>query len=117
MENGEYKTKQFTSQDDVWDVVRLIQEETESFNEEGNKSFDMAESIYTQLPFFSCPNHFLNYEAQNDISRYIYCEKFNTPAYRGSYGEQPSRWVQKSFIISDYLNKKQQREIEKNKNG
>jgi len=117
MENGEYKTKRFTSKDDVWDVIRLIRDETESFNDEGNKSFDIAESIHAQLPFFSCVNTVLDQKAQNDISRYIYCEKFNTPAYKGSFGEYPSKWIQKSYVISNYINRKQQKQLEKNKDG
>jgi|TARA_R100000789_G_scaffold46550_1_gene47218 hypothetical protein len=116
MENGEYKTKRFTSKDDVWDVMRLIREETESFNEKGNKSFDVAESIRAQLPFFSCPNIILDQKAQDDISRYVYCEKFNTPAYGGSFGEHPSKWIHKSYVISYYMNRKQQKSLEK-KNG
>ena len=38
-------------------------------------------------------------ENQKDIQRYIYCQDFNTQPYPGSYGEQPFKWIEKSFII------------------
>ena len=37
----------------------------------------------------------------------LYCIETNTPAYSGSYGEQPTRWVQYFFIIKNALAKKQ----------
>ena len=32
-------------------------------------------------------------------------ENFKIPAYPGTYGEQPSRWVQKTYIIKKAINK------------
>ena len=52
-------------------------------------------------------------EMQNDISRYVYCEKFNVPAYSGAYGDQPNRWIQKSMIIGSAIAKAQKKEIDK----
>ena len=113
MENGKYKTREFTSKDDIWDVISLLIEEAESFNRDRGNRFDVFESIKVQLPFFACSNVFLNQFHQNDISRYAYCEKFNVPAYNGSYGEQPYLWIQKSFIIANYIAKKQNKKLEK----
>ena len=42
---------------------------------------------------------------ERDIQRYVYCDNFNTQPYPGSYGQQPARWVQKSFIIKSEMNK------------
>ena len=116
MENGKYIEKEFRSDEDVWSVIDSIIEETKTVNEEQGKSFDIARSVSAQLPFFACKNKMLNQEIQNDISRYVYCEKFNVPAYSGAYGDQPNRWIQKSMIIGNAVNKKQKKELEK-KNG
>ena len=58
----------FTSDKDVWDVIDLLIDETEQANYEG-KSFNIAESVMAQLPFFACKNMMLDREAQQDISR------------------------------------------------
>ena len=42
-----------------------------------------------------------------DIERFIYCEKFGTPPYSGSFGEQPHKWVARSFAIRKALAKKE----------
>ena len=113
MENGKYIKKEFRSDEDVWSVIDSIIVETKTVNEEQGKSFDIARSVSAQLPFFACKNILLNQETQNDISRYIYCEKFNVPAYSGAYGDQPNRWIQKSIIIGNVINKKQKEKLEK----
>ena len=107
MEDGNYRTKTFKSNEDVWEVVDLIIEETNQMNDRHDKSFDVANSIKSQLPFFTCQNFIFDKEIQKDIERYIYCENFKTPAYPGSYGEQPNRWVQKTYIIKKALNRLQ----------
>jgi len=116
MENGKYIEKEFRSDEDVWFVIDSIIEETKTANEKHGKSFDKARSVSAQLPFFACKNILLNQEIQNDISRYVYCEKFNVPAYSGAYGDQPYRWIQKSMTIGNAVNKRQKKELE-NKNG
>ena len=113
MENGKYIEKDFRSDEDVWSVIDSIIEETKTVNEEQGKSFDMAKSVSAQLPFFACKNILLNQEIQNDISRYVYCERFHTPAYSGAYGDQPYIWIQKSMIIGSAINKKQKKDSEK----
>ena len=94
------------------EVVDLIIAETKQVNEEQGKDFDIANSVVSQMPFFACNNIFFNNDIQKDIQRYIYCEKFGTPPYKGSYGEQPARWVSRSFAIKAALAKKEKREID-----
>lgn len=67
------------------------------------KSFNISNSVLTQLPFFSCKNILINSDYQKDIARYIYCSELKSPPYPGPYGEQPSKWVQKVFIIKNSL--------------
>ena len=74
-------------------------------NETKDKSFDIAASIQSQLHFFACPNIIFDPIFHKDIERYIYCENFRVPAYQGTYGAQPNRWVQKTYIIKKALNK------------
>ena len=51
-----YPTLEFKSDEDVWKVIDLIIKETQEFNYEEGKSFDVSESVYSQLPFFACRN-------------------------------------------------------------
>ena len=94
------------------DVVDLIIAETKEVNEKGGKEFDIAQSVVSQMPFFACMNVFMDNKIQKDIQRYIYCEKFGIPPYKGSYGEQPFRWVTRAFAIKAALAKKEKKEIE-----
>ena len=112
MVDGSYETRIFKNSEDVWEVIDLIIEETREMNAKNNKSFDISASVQSQLPFFACQNILFDKEIQNDIERYIYCDNFKTPAYSGSYDEQPARWVQKSFLIKKNLNKIQNKAIE-----
>ena len=113
MENGKYITKEFRSDEDVWSVIDLIIEETNTVNKEQKKSFDIANSVSAQIPFFACTNKVLNQKMQNDIARYVYCDKFKVSAYKGSYGKQPYKWIQKAMIIGNTISKKQNKEVEK----
>ncbi len=92
----------------MWDVIRLLIDETKEINNEG-KSFDIPSSISQQLPHFCCINIMINKAHQKDISRYLYCQKFHIPPYPGSYEEQPYKWIIKSNIIQNALYKKQER--------
>jgi len=103
--NGEYETRTFTSKDDVLSIVGLLSKEVHQRNKEGG-SFDIAESVVKQLPFFTCPNVLLDKQSQKDISRYVYAKQFGIPPYTGSYGEQPQKWVEKSFLIKSTIEKK-----------
>ena len=73
----------------------------------------MAQSINSQLPFFTCINHLKDSNIEKDISRYMYCKEFNVPPFKGSYGEQPALWSHKAFVIKDALAKKEKGTIEK----
>tara|TARA_Y100000361_G_C11129680_1_gene328126 strand:- start:356 stop:715 length:360 start_codon:yes stop_codon:yes gene_type:complete len=113
--DGERKVKTFKSKDDVWDIIDLIVEETKQFNKEQGKDFGITESVVSQLPFFACPNVLLDNKIFRDIQRYIYCEKFGTQPYKGTYGEQPYKWVSRAFTIKSALAKKEKKEIENGK--
>ena len=112
-----YPILEFKSDEDVWKVIDLIIKETQEFNYEEGKSFDVSESVYSQLPFFDCINILFDKETQKDLERYIYCEKFNVSPYSGDYGEQPCLWVQKSSLIRKYLAKLESKQIDKAKNN
>jgi len=56
-----------------------------------------------QLPFFACKNMMLDKDAQKEIERFMYARQFKISPYKGSYGEQPKKWVQKSFILSNLV--------------
>ena len=86
-------------------MIGLIIEETKEMNEKSGKDFSVSGSVKSQLPFFACNNIIYDKDLQRDIQRYLYCDSFNTKAYPGSYGDQPARWVQKSFIIKNETSK------------
>jgi len=115
MIDGKRETWEFTCDEDVWKVIDLIIAETKEFNEKNDKTFDISESVVSQIPFFACRNILLNRSAQEDVQRYLYCEKFNTAPYNGNYGEQPCLWIEKAFLIRKYLAKLESREINKAK--
>ena len=96
--DGERPTWEFNNNEDIWKVIDLIIEEVDEHNLKG-REFDVVSTIQAQLPFFTCKNKLFDKEAQKDIQRYLYCEKFNISAYKGSYGEQPCLWVDKAFVI------------------
>ena len=103
--DGKYQTRTFTSNNDVNDVIELLINEVKQSNKEGN-NFNIAESIVKQLPFFACLNTLLDKQSQKDISRYVYSEQFGISPHKGSYGEQPSKWVEKTFLIKNIIEKK-----------
>jgi len=110
---GKYETRTFTSKNDVWGVIDLIIAETKEENEKGS-SFNIASSVMAQLPFFACSNVMMDQKAQQDISRFVYVRNFNVPAYNGSYGEQPKKWVEKSFLLNNLLERQKAKAM---KNG
>ena len=110
---GQYTTRTFTSDNEVWDVIRLIIDETKEENKKGG-SFNIAGSVMAQLPFFACPNMIINNKAQKDISRFLYARQFRISPYKGSYGEQPKKWVEKSFILKNLIERQKAKAI---KNG
>ena len=113
--DGNYETWEFKSDDDVFKVIDLIIEETKEFNKTSGKSFDVSESVISQMPFFACKNRLYDKGIQKDMQRYLYCEKFNVPPYEGRYGSQPCLWIEKTFLIRKYLAKLESKEINKAK--
>ena len=113
--DDKYSVKEFKSDKDVWDVIDLIIEETKEFNVENNKDFDIGDSVYNQLPFFGCRNILIDKDIQQDIQRYLYCEKLNVPPYEGDYGKQPFLWVEKAFLIRKYMAKLESKQLDKAK--
>tara|TARA_Y100001963_G_scaffold58172_1_gene81426 strand:- start:4754 stop:4957 length:204 start_codon:yes stop_codon:yes gene_type:complete len=63
-----------------------------------------------QLPFFACKNIVLDEKCQKDIARYVYCNDFGTPPYKGDYGKQPKKWIDKSFLIKKIINNQKPKE-------
>ena len=112
MVDGKRETRIFKCKEDVWEVVDLIIIETKEVNFEEGKDFDISTSVISQIPFFACPNVLIDATVQLDIERYIYCEKFGVSPYNGSYGEQPHKWVRRSFAIRNAIAKKEKREID-----
>ena len=110
---GKYETRTFTSDDEVWDVIRLIIDETKEENKKGG-SFNIAKSVMTQLPFFACTNILADNQSQKDIARFMYARQFKISPYRGSYGDQPKKWVEKSFLLTNLIENQKAKAI---KNG
>ena len=111
--DGKYETRTFTSDDEVWNIIRLLIDETKQHIKEGS-NLHIAESVMAQLPFFACSNVVLNKNAQKDISRFMYARQFKISPYKGSYGEQPKKWVEKSFILTHIIERQKAKAI---KNG
>ena len=108
--DGKYETRTFTSDDEVWDVIRLLIDETKQHIEEG-RNLNIAESVMAQLPFFACGNMMIDQNAQKDISRFMYSRQFNISPYKGSYGEQPKKWIEKSFLLNHLLERQKAKVI------
>ena len=110
---GKYETRTFTSSDEVWDVIRFLIDETKQHIKEGS-NLHIAESVMAQLPFFACINIMLDKNAQKDISRFMYARQFKISPYKGSYGKQPKKWVSKSFLLTNLIERQKAKAI---KNG
>ena len=68
----------------------------------------------SQLPFFACKNVMVDVKAQKDISRYLYSKQFRVSPYSGNYGDQPRKWVEKSFLLNSLM---ERRKLKAMKNG
>ena len=79
--------------------------------------FSTFYNIYEQLPFFCCYNNIINDDCQKDIAKYIYCDDTKVQAYSGCYGDIPTSWVEKHFIIKSALKMINKKLMEKNKNA
>jgi len=109
--DGKYQTRTFTSKGDIEAIIELLIDEVKQTNKQGG-NFNIAESIVKQLPFFACTNVLLDKQSQKDISRYVYSESFGISPYKGSYGEQPSKWIEKSFLIKSIIERKKTKAID-----
>ena len=94
----------------MWEIIDLLIEETRETNDKEGKSFDIAKSVMAQLPFFACKNILLDENAQKNIARYVYCSDFGISPYQGDYGDQPKKWVDKSFLIKKLMNNQKPKE-------
>tara|TARA_Y100001938_G_scaffold33092_1_gene45419 strand:- start:15535 stop:15837 length:303 start_codon:yes stop_codon:yes gene_type:complete len=91
----------------------MLVDEANQFNLESGKSFDVAQSVFKQLPFFACENVFLKKEYQDDISKHVYCKEYSVSPYSGNFGDQPKKWVAKSRLIKNAISKKESMEHQK----
>ena len=112
--DGKREKREFTCDEDTWKIIDLLIEETKEVNLQG-KQFDIARSVYSQLPFFACRNIIYSKECQRDIEKYIYCKDFGVSPHEGDFQKHPAKWIEKSFIIKNALAKKENAEIEKAK--
>jgi hypothetical protein len=110
--NG-FELREFRSSKDVWNVIDLIIDETKHLNETEKKGYDVNQNVVAQLPFFACVNNVTENSYTNLINQYIYCTETGVPAYPGSYGDQPVRWLQYFFIIKNAMAKKAKKIAEK----
>jgi len=108
-----YEVRTFTSDEEVWDVIRLLIDETKENIKEGS-NLHIAESVMAQLPFFTCSNMLMDVNAQKDIARFMYARQFNISPYKGSYGEQPKKWIDKTFLLTHLLERQKSKAM---KNG
>ena len=51
MIDGKYETRIFNCEEDVWDVIRLMIEETKEMNLKHNKNFNIASSVVRTLAY------------------------------------------------------------------
>ena len=105
--NGNYEIREFKSKEDIWSVIDLIIEETIELNKVQGNEFDITSNVKAQIPFFTCFNHIRDKKYTKLINRYVYSIETGTPAYKGSYGEQPAKWIEYFFIIKHALAKKE----------
>ena len=113
MTNKGYSVKEFNGLDDIWEIAIKLYEEYK-------KELPFTDAVYTvskQLTVFSCPNHFHDEEFTSDINMYFYCKDMNVSPYEGSYNKQPSKWVEKYYIIKSILNKLESVERQKANKG
>ena len=68
-------------------------------------------AVMTQLPFFACKNILLDRNAQKDIERFMYSRQFKISPYNGSYGDHPKKWVVKSFMLTNLVERQKAKAI------
>jgi len=113
--NGKYPYISFEKDGDVQGIIDELIVEVEQVNKEKGKSFNIAEAIFGQLPFFACKRFLYSNSAQQDINKYSYCSEFNVPAYEGHYGKHPKKWIDKSFYMRSIINRQREKDAESSK--
>jgi hypothetical protein len=103
--------------DDIWYVIGLLKQELKEHNISNKKKFTLHQTIQSHFPFFACPNNFLDQKYQNDIQRYIYCQKMRVSPYEGDYGKHPKKWIIKCNVIEKILNYIQSQHVNNIENG
>tara|TARA_Y100000593_G_C4227312_1_gene295113 strand:- start:126 stop:548 length:423 start_codon:yes stop_codon:yes gene_type:complete len=97
---GKFPYMHFEEKEDVLDYASNLIEEAKTLD---RKNTPVIKSLYYQLPFFACPNVFLDASFQKDITKYLYCQDNNVPPHKGSYGDTPRIWREKHFLIKSAL--------------
>jgi len=116
MIDGKYPYLTFTKDEDVQGIIDKLIAEVRQVNKEKGKSFNIAEAIFGQLPFFACKRFLYSDSAQHDISKYSYCSEFKVPAFDGPYGKHPKKWIDKSFFMRNIINRQREKDGEQDKN-
>jgi len=109
--SGRNDTVEIKNNNDIWDIIFEIKKEGDSYG-----ITDMTgciTNIYAHLPLFACKNSVYSKDTQKAIERYIYCEKFGVPPFKGAYGDQPKKWIDTTFVIRNALAIKEDFEIKK----
>ena len=103
---------------DLWTYIHKLKEETQQ-RHKGRSLSDVIIDIYEQLPFFVCNNMLIQEDFMKDIRRYSYCNNSGQKPYSGAYGDTPSLWVDKFFLIKNvidkYKHRKEKEEMRKQK--
>jgi hypothetical protein len=105
--NNEYQTRVFRTKEDIWSIVDMLINEEKRKNKSQSLDVDSYYAISKQLPFFTCSNHFYSSANASLISKFFYCKEFGIPPHKGTYNEQPNKWIESSFLISNCLSKKE----------
>lgn len=87
--------------EDIWNHINDLKKEGMEMSNGQVK--ETVKSVFYQLPFFCCPDNFIEPKFQKDIEKYLYCEDTKTPAFPGHYGSIPNIWIEKHFIIKQSL--------------
>jgi hypothetical protein len=108
-----YPKKVFNDKEDIDEVVQML---IDDFKEIGGDGL-LCANISAQIPFFSCPNHFLDESSQKDIARFQYSKDYSISPYPGSYGNQPMKWKEKHFAIQVAKSHLEKKAIEDKQKG
>ena len=109
--DGKTPDETFANVDDVLDYALRLKKESEDFHKEKADMFRVALDVFEQLAFFTFVGHLVDSDSQKDIKRYLYSTETQTPPYKGDFGDQPTMWVDKYFMI------KGMRDTIRNRNG